>query len=106
MSTDGQKPWETKLWAAIDSKGNIIAVGAMLASMRFDRRCLNLSFGDYGYWVKEGARYCEIFDRDKIKYRKSVTSAPSGVVAFGQNIKNLRHGRVRRCRSIPKGLFL
>lgn len=84
------------IWCAIDSDDKLIGIG-IVSGKRFSRYILKLGAGGYFRWVHDGARYCRLL-------YKHVSDLP--LKYHNMSIKELDHGPIRRCKSVPVELYL
>lgn len=81
-----------KRWAALGDQGEILALG--ITNGRFHRVCLDFACNIYFHWLATGARYCEL-----------KVDSFSGLTKGEVNVASVPHGRIRRCKDVPrKGL--
>ena len=83
-----------RCWAALDKDGYILNFGVTWGK-KFDRRCFSFTFGGFGYWLNNGARYCEVLIGDLLPY---VLKGSGGRAKPGLHVSELPHGRIRKSR--------
>lgn len=89
----------SKYWAAladIDGERVIFQVGLSLSWQRFDKTLFGFSNQSYGYWVHNGAMYCELLV-DSVSEVGTILGG--GRVVPPVRLADVPHGRVRKSRA-------